>query len=119
MAILRVLWKRDGVTQRELCREVGIAEATGVKGIASLNAAGFVKRTNDAHDKRKMIITLTPQARELEPKLIPMVVEINEQALKGITKKDADMCEKCWNKSTLTSPRKTNNRATNHADQLG
>ena len=42
--------------------------------------------------RKKMIITLTPQARELEAKLIPMVVEINEQALKGITKKDADMC---------------------------
>lgn len=42
---LRVLWKREGLTQRELCREVGITEATGVKGIASLAAAGFVKRS--------------------------------------------------------------------------
>jgi DNA-binding MarR family transcriptional regulator len=94
MAILRVLWKRDGVTQRELCREVGIAEATGVKGIARLAAAGFVKRTIDAPDKRKIVIRLTPHARALEAKLIPMVVEINERALAGITKIEADIARK-------------------------
>ena len=76
--VLRVLWEHDGVTQRELCRKVGITEATGVKGIASLA-------------KRKIIITLTPHARTLEAKLIPMVVEVNERALEGITKKEADI----------------------------
>lgn len=65
-----------------------------LKALQCLNAAGYVKQTNDAHDKRKMIITLTPLARELEAKLIPIVVEINEQALKGITKKDADIVRK-------------------------
>tara|TARA_B110000977_G_scaffold51482_1_gene69952 strand:+ start:1532 stop:1987 length:456 start_codon:yes stop_codon:yes gene_type:complete len=89
--VLRVLWEHDGVTQRELCRKVGITEATGVKGIASLAAAGFVKRTIDTRDKRKIIITLTPHARTLEAKLIPMVVEVNERALEGITKKEADI----------------------------
>ncbi len=91
---LRVLWKREGLTQRELCREVGITEATGVKGIASLATAGFVKRSIDVRDKRKIIITLTPHARALEAKLIPMALEINERALEGITKKEADTVRK-------------------------
>ena len=89
-----MLWKREGLTQRELCREVGITEATGVKGIASLAAAGFVKRSIDVRDKRKIIITLTPHARALEAKLIPMALEINERALEGITKKEADTVRK-------------------------
>ena len=98
---LRVLWERDGVTQRELCLKVGITEATGVKGIASLAAAGFVERTKDTRDKRKTIITLTPRAQALATKLIPIVLEVNKRALKGITKNEADTVRKVLAKTYI------------------
>lgn len=89
------------MTQRELCLKVGITEATGVKGIASLAAAGFVERTKDTRDKRKTIITLTPRAHALASKLIPIVLEVNKRALKDITKNEADTVRKVLAKTYL------------------
>ena len=87
---LRVLWENDGITQRELAGQVGITEATAVKGIAGLVSAGFVTRKVDRSDKRKMIVSLTPYARRLRKKLIPLVLTINDQALRGISAKDVE-----------------------------
>ena len=91
---LRVLWEKDGVTQRTLANRVGITEATAVKGIAGLESAGLVTREVDEADKRKMIIRLTPHARRLRKKLIPMVLKVNEKALKGISQKDVNTARK-------------------------
>ena len=91
---LRVLWEKDGVTQRTLANRVGITEATAVKGIAGLESAGLVTREVDEADKRKMIIRLTPHARRLRKKLIPMVLKVNERALEGINQKDVNTARK-------------------------
>jgi len=87
---LRVLWEEDGLTQRELSRRVGITEPTAVKGVASLEAAGLVTREIDKSDKRKMLVSLTPKARRLKRKLMPMVVAVNERALHGIDAGDIE-----------------------------
>lgn len=91
---LRVLWEKDGITQREISERVGITEATTVKGMAGLETADLISREVDRSDKRKMIIRLTPKARKLRKKLIPMVVEVNEKALKGLSKKDIEIARK-------------------------
>lgn len=91
---LRVLWEEDGITQRLLAQRVGITEATAVNGINGLEAGGFVERSVDKADKRKMIVRLTPYARRLKKKLIPMVVDVNERALRGIDPKDVETARK-------------------------
>lgn len=80
---LRVLWAEDGITQRELSDRVGASEATTVAIIRSLLRDGFVTRTEDPIDRRKVRIVLTPKARRLERKLLPYVAEINEIAMGG------------------------------------
>jgi len=78
------------MTQRELSRRVGITEPTAVKGVASLVAAGLVTREMDKADKRKMLVSLTPKARRLKGKLMPMVVAVNQRALHGIDAGDIE-----------------------------
>ena len=88
--ILRVLWEEDGITQREISERVGITEATAVKGVAGLEASGLITREVDEFDRRKMVTWLTIKAKNLRKKLIPLVVDVNERALKGISRKDID-----------------------------
>ncbi|MDP6377167.1 MAG: MarR family transcriptional regulator [Pseudomonadales bacterium] len=87
---LRVLWEQDDITQRELSRRVGIKEATTVRTVASLVNSGFVTRARSKEDRRRIMIRLTAKARRLHNRLLPIVIEINERALQGVSKKDIE-----------------------------
>ena len=82
---LRVLWREDGLTQRELSHRVGMREPTTVIALKSLERSGFVTRTKSVEDRRKVHVFLTPQARALQPILLPAVAEVNAVALAGLT----------------------------------
>lgn len=92
--LLRVLWEEDNITQRELSRRAGFTEPTTVHAVRSLDNAGLAMRKRSTEDKRKIFITLTPRARRLRPKLIPMVIEVNEIALAGIDPKEVAITRK-------------------------
>ena len=87
---LRVLWEQDNLTQRELSNRAGTKEATTVRAIRGLVKSDFVLRTQSTTDKRKFHITLTPKARRLKTKLMPMVVRVNQQAIGNISQADID-----------------------------
>ena len=82
--LLRVLWEKDGITQRELSTEAGLSEATTTLAVRSLITAGFAKRVQSKSDKRKFFVNLTPHAKRLKNKLMPMVVSVNDIATRGI-----------------------------------
>lgn len=87
---LRVLWDQDGITQRELADRTGTTEATTVRSVNGLLKAGFIKRQRVADDRRKMKITLTAKGRRLRNALLPMVIAVNERALRGVSKRDIE-----------------------------
>lgn len=87
---LRVLWDQDGITQRELADRTGTTEATTVRSVNGLLKAGFIKRRRVADDRRKMKITLTAKGRRLRNELLPMVIAVNERALRGVSKRDIE-----------------------------
>ncbi|MGD8418219.1 MAG: MarR family transcriptional regulator [Pseudomonadales bacterium] len=87
---LRVLWDQDGITQRELADRTGTTEATTVRSVNGLLESGLIKRERVADDRRKMRVTLTARGRRLRNTLLPMVIEVNERALKGIPKRDIE-----------------------------
>ena len=82
---LRVLWREEGLTQRELSRRVGMREPTTVTALKSLERSGFVVRRQSAEDRRKTHVYLTPEARALREGLAPCIAEVNEIALAGLT----------------------------------
>ncbi|WP_293899516.1 MarR family transcriptional regulator [Phenylobacterium sp.] len=82
---LRVLWREDGLTQRELSRRVGMREPTTVIALKSLERSGFVTRQKSLEDRRKAHVFLTEEARRLEATLLPAVAEVNAIALAGLT----------------------------------
>ncbi len=88
---LRVLWDQDGITQRELADRTGTTEATTVRSVNGLLKSGFISRRRESDDRRKMKITLTAKGRRLRNELLPMVIAVNERALRGVSRRDIDI----------------------------
>lgn len=91
---LRVLWREDGLTQRELSARVGMREPTTVIALKSLERSGFVTREKSVQDRRKAHVYLTPEARALEAVLLPAVSEVNAIALAGLTEAEIKVLRK-------------------------
>lgn len=87
---LRVLWAEDGLSQRELSRRVGMREPTTVVALKSLEKSGYVHRVPNVQDRRITNVFLTQQAKDLEARLIPCVVEVNNMAVEGLSDGEAD-----------------------------
>jgi len=85
---LRVLWIEEGLTQRELSNRVGMREPTTVTALNGMEKSGLVRRVPSKNDRRKVHIYLTPRARKLKDRLMPMVAEVNVVAAKGIDPND-------------------------------
>ena len=89
---LRVLWIRDGVTQKFLSDATNVTENTTATLINGMIKAGLVTRERDPDDSRKMCIRLAPKGRQLEGQLMGYAIEINKVAIKGIAPQDAEIC---------------------------
>ncbi|MEZ5557013.1 MAG: MarR family transcriptional regulator [Pseudomonadales bacterium] len=106
---LRVLWEEDGITQRELADRTGTTEATTVRAVQGLLDAGFISRRRLSNDRRKMRIRLTARGRRLRTELLPLVIAVNERALKGISRRDVDIARRVLTQTyaNLTSESET------------
>ena len=89
---LRVLWLEEGLTQKKLGDLINVKENTTVAMILGMEKDGLIVRKRDAQDCRKMCIQLTKKGRDLEEKLLPVAVEINEILGNGIPARDIDKC---------------------------
>lgn len=81
---LRVLWEEEGLTQRELASRVGMMEPTAVIALRGLERAGWIERTRNPTDRRKIHVTLTPSGRALREALLPLAHEVNARATAGL-----------------------------------
>lgn len=81
---LRALWIKDGVTQRDLSEATRVTETTTVALLKGMAEEGLIERVKDPHDKRKIVVSLTPLGRSLEPKLLPYAAELNAIATQGL-----------------------------------
>jgi MarR family transcriptional regulator, organic hydroperoxide resistance regulator len=88
---LRVLWTKDGVSQRELSESVGMMEPTTVIALQSMEKAGLVRRERSAEDKRKAQVWLTPKAKKLKTRLLPVARHITMQSREGVTRAEFEL----------------------------
>ena len=85
---LRILWERDGLTQRELSADAGVMEPTTVAALRAMEKAGYVTRTQVERNRKNVYVHLTPKGRALKAKLVPLAVEVNEVGLAGVSAAD-------------------------------
>jgi DNA-binding MarR family transcriptional regulator len=85
---LRVLWVQDGITQRELSGEAGVMEPTTHAAVNAMEKLGYVERRRRDGDRRNVHIHLTAAGRRLKAKLVPLAVEVNDAAVRGVAPED-------------------------------
>ena len=85
---LRVLWRKDGLTQRELSHIVGTMEPTTLTAIKSMEKKGLVRRVKNDADRRKINIFLTEKGRDLQKELIPLAKEVVDDSVEGFSDRE-------------------------------
>jgi MarR family transcriptional regulator, organic hydroperoxide resistance regulator len=85
---LRILWREDGLTQRELSDRIGTREPTTLIAIQAMQRLGLVARGRDRTDRRKRIVSLTAAGRRLEAELLPVAAEVVNTAVAGFSERD-------------------------------
>jgi DNA-binding MarR family transcriptional regulator len=80
---LRVLWNRDGLTQRELSEQAGLMEPTTFTALQAMEKLGYIHRRQRPGNRRKVYIHLTDAGRALQEVLVPLAEEVNALAIRG------------------------------------
>lgn len=87
-AFLRVLWLRDGLTQRELSFEAGVMEPTTAVALRAMEALGYVTLEHRDGNRKNRYVVLTLRGRQLQQTLVPLAEEVNALALQGLSAAD-------------------------------
>ena len=82
---LRVLWERDGLTQRELSEQAGVMEPTTYAALQAMQAKGYVRRKQLPGNRKNMYVFLTAKGRALKDKLVPLAEETNTISTRDIS----------------------------------
>ncbi|HEY4074695.1 MAG TPA: MarR family transcriptional regulator [Herbaspirillum sp.] len=85
---LRILWEKDGITQRALSEEAGVMEPTTYAAIIAMEKLGYITRRQLAGNKRNNYIFLTEAGSGLREKLVPLAEEVNSISVRGIAEAD-------------------------------
>jgi len=82
---LRILWQRDGLTQRELSAEAGVTEPSTFAAIRAMEKQGYVTRRQIADNRKNVYLHLSAKGRALERKLVPLAEQVNRRAVRGVS----------------------------------
>ncbi len=92
---LRILWIKDGLTQRELSELAGVMEPTTFNAIRAMEQAGLIERRQLPRNRKNMHVFLTPAGRALKKVLVPLAEEVNHVSVKGLPEKTLASVRKC------------------------
>jgi DNA-binding MarR family transcriptional regulator len=82
---LRILWAKDGLTQKELSDKAGVMESTTAVALKAMEALGYIERRRHPRNQKNLHVYLTAKGRSLEKRLVPLAIEANEIGVRGIS----------------------------------
>jgi hypothetical protein len=85
---LRILWTQDGLTQKQLSDMAGVMEPTTFSAIKAMEELGYVERRQKPDNRKNMYVHLTAKGRALKKQLVPLAIDVNHVAVKGVSKTD-------------------------------
>jgi DNA-binding MarR family transcriptional regulator len=83
---LRILWREEGLSVTELSKRASVAKPATVAAIRSMEELGYVRRRKSDENQKNVYIDLTSSGRALEKILVPLALEVNDLAMRGIGK---------------------------------
>lgn len=84
LEVMSLLWQRDGVNQQELADTIVKDKASMAYLIDCLQKRGWIRKEENATDRRSKLIFLTKEGKLLQIQLHPFVLEMYEQTMKDI-----------------------------------
>ena len=88
---LRILWNRDGLTQKELSDFAGVMEPTTFAAVKAMERMGFIERRHLPGNRKNMHVYLTNAGRSLEGVLVPLAEEVNQISVEGLPDRSLSM----------------------------
>ena len=85
---LRVLWRTDGLTQRQLSEQAGVMEPTTFSAVQAMERLGYVTRQRLPGNRKQVRVFLTLKGAALRGVLVPLAEEVNQVALTGVPRAD-------------------------------
>ena len=83
--ILDLLADREGMTMSEIASAVVVTGPTLTRIVDDLATKALVHREVDVHDRRRVLVHLTPRGQRLRRSLRPAVIEAEAAALSALT----------------------------------
>lgn len=87
---LLLLWEGDGLTQRDLVRDLDIEQPTMAATLTRMERDGLIRRSRDETDGRAQRIRLTARGRALEAPAKAAAQRVNAIALRGFAESERD-----------------------------
>ena len=91
--VLLYLWRKDGVTQQQLCNATYKDKPSMTRLIDNMEKQHLVVRISDKQDRRTNLIHLTRTGRELEKKSQKITLQTLKEALDGVDVHDLKIAQ--------------------------
>jgi len=92
-SVLYHLWKKEGLSQQELCNATFRDKPSITRLVDNLEKLNLVKRVASDNDRRINLIYLTKQGQRLEEQTMTMAEETLNEALKGVASEQIEICK--------------------------
>lgn len=96
--VLIFLWKKDGISQQELCNATFKDKPSMTRLIDNLERMHLVVRISDKHDRRTNLVYLTKDGKELEERAFVIANQTLKEALQGISVEELSISQEVLRK---------------------
>lgn len=86
LMVIKMIHQNGGsVSQKDIEREFGVRRSTVTSAMQILEKKGFIVRTTSPEDSRAKLVTLTPEGKEKNEKLISFIKMRDEEMLSTLS----------------------------------
>jgi len=96
--LLKWLWAKDGISQKELSERSFKDQPTITRILDKLERRGLIRRQIDAEDRRVSLIYLTNEGQAIKGPLIPLARQALDQCLDGLSKQEQEQLKNLLNR---------------------
>jgi DNA-binding MarR family transcriptional regulator len=92
-SVLYHLWKKDGMSQQDLCKASFRDKPSITRLVDNLEKAGLVRRVAANNDRRINLIFLTKDGQQLQDQTMKMADQTLNEALQRVPADKVDVCK--------------------------
>lgn len=92
-SVLYHLWKKDGISQQELCKASFRDKPSITRLVDNMEKTGLVKRVAAANDRRINLIYLTKEGQQLQEQTLKLADQTLLEALCGVPTDKVEVCK--------------------------